>query len=160
MIYLKKLWNKIRNLFKQGLSPHQLALSITIATVVSIFPAFGLATLVITSLALPLKLNLPIMIFVSYVVEPLKILLVIPFINIGAFLFGAEHTLLSFEAIKASYALDFWMTIKDLSYELVCGAAGWALTALPLSVLLYFLLKKIIHTIVKLKNYRAYHQNH
>ena len=38
---------------------------------------------------------------------------------IGARIFGTEHTLLSFEGIKASY-LD---TAKTLSYELLCSTS-------------------------------------
>ena len=90
------------------------------------------------------------MIALSYVVEPIKALLFIPFINIGETLFGTAHTLLTFEAIKASYDLNFWATLKSLSYELICGFAGWTLTVLPASILLYFLLKEILKLLVKL----------
>jgi len=138
-----QIWEKLKAVFKQGLTPKQLAMSIVIAILVSLFPVFGITTIVLTSIALPLKLNLPIMIILSYALEPLKYFVVIPFINIGARVFGANHTLLSFEAIKASYKISFFDTVKALSYELLCGFAGWTITAIPLGVLGYFLLKKI-----------------
>lgn len=37
-------------LFKQGITPKQLALSITVATVVSLFPIFGISTIVLAAL--------------------------------------------------------------------------------------------------------------
>lgn len=149
--YFKKIWSKIKKLFKQGLTPIQLAMTITMAVLVSLFPIFGITTIVLTAIALPMRLNLPIMIVLSYIIEPLKILLLIPFINIGAYLFGAEHTLLSFSAIKESLSIDVVVTLKDLSYELLCGTVGWAIIVLPLSVLLYFLLKVLITAIFKFK---------
>ncbi|SHK39492.1 DUF2062 domain-containing protein [Maribacter aquivivus] len=149
MNFIKKTWNKFKELFKQGLTPKQLSLSITVAIVVSLFPIFGISTIVLTALAVRYKLNLPIMIALSYVVEPIKALLFIPFINIGETLFGTAHTLLTFEAIKASYDLNFWNTLSSLSYELLCGFVGWGLTILPASIFFYFLLKEMLKYFVK-----------
>ncbi len=146
-----KIWEKLKGLFKQGLTPKQLALSLVVSALISIFPIFGIATLVLTAIAIPLKLNLPIMIVLSYVIEPLKLLLIIPFINIGSSVFGIEHTLLTYEAIQASYDASFWVTIKELSFELLCGFVGWALTAIPSGVVLYFVIKEILTFFKKYK---------
>ena len=143
MKFLKATWLKVKGLLKQGLTPKQLALSIVISILVSIFPIFGISTIILTALAVPLKLNLPIMIAVSYVAEFLKALLILPFITIGGALFGADHSLLTYEAIKASYEISFWETVKGLSYELLCGFVGWALLAIPAGIVLYFVLKGI-----------------
>jgi len=148
---LVKLWEKFKALLKQGLTPKQLALSLVVSTLVSIFPIFGISTIALTCIALPFRLNLPIMIAFSYIVGPLKFLVLIPFINLGARIFGTEHTLLTFEAIKASYEAGFWSTAKELSYELLCGTVGWILTAIPLGIILYFILKAILIYFDKLK---------
>ena len=95
MNFLQKVWLKIKGLLKEGLTPKQLALSIVISVLVSVFPIFGVSTIVLTALAVPLKLNLPIMIAVSYVAEFLKALLIIPFITVGGLFFGADHSLLT-----------------------------------------------------------------
>ena len=151
MNFLKKTWSKLIVLFKQGLSPKQLALSLVISMLVSIFPMYGISTIILTFIALPLKLNLPIMIVVSYIAEPIKIVLLIPFINVGAWFFGVEHSLLTFEAIKLSYNESFIKTLKALSYELLCGFIGWALIAIPLGILSYFILKGVLTYFDKLK---------
>ena len=151
---LIKIWEKFKALLKQGLTPKQLAISIVVSTLVSIFPIFGISTIALTCIALPFRLNLPIMIAFSYIVGPLKFLVLIPFINLGASVFSTEHTLLTFEAIKTSYQADLWNTIKELSYELLCGTVGWAITAIPLGILLYFILKAILTYFDKLKTNR------
>lgn len=154
MKFLKKAWLKIKALLKEGLTPKQLALSIVISILVSVFPVFGISTIVLTALAVPLKLNLPIMIAVSYVAEFLKALLILPFIKVGGLIFGADHSLLTYDAIKASYDESFWITLKDLSYELVCGFVGWALLAVPVAIALYFVLKLIFVYFDNLKKKR------
>ena len=154
MKFLKTAWIKIKALLKEGLTPKQLALSLVVSILVSVFPIFGISTIVLTALAVPMKLNLPIMIAISYIAEPLKVLLIIPFITVGGYLFGAEHSLLSYDAIKASYDESFWITVKDLSFELLCGFVGWALLAVPVGIVLYFVLKIVFVYFDKLKKKR------
>ena len=148
---LFNLWAKFKALLKQGLTPKQLALSLVISLLISIFPIFGLSTIALTCIAIPFRLNLPIMIASSYIFGPIKFLVLIPFINLGASIFGTEHTLLTYEAIKASYNESFFETAKSLSYELLCGSLGWLLTAIPLGIILYFILKAILTYFDKLK---------
>ena len=149
MGFLNKYWDKFKELFKQGLTAKQLALSITVSIVVSLFPIFGISTIILAALAIKFKLNLPIMIALSYIAEPIKAILFIPYINIGGAIFGVEHTLLTFEAIKASYDISFWDTIEALSFELLCGFAGWAITTIPAAILFYFLLKELLKLFIK-----------
>ena len=66
---LIKMWGKFRELLKQGLTPKQLALSIEISTLVSIFPMFGISTIALVCIDVPL-LNLPIMVAFSYIAGP------------------------------------------------------------------------------------------
>jgi hypothetical protein len=91
------------------------------------------------------------MITSSYIFGPIKFLVLIPFINLGASIFGTEHTLLTYEAIKASYYESFFETVKSLSYELLCGSLGWLLTGIPMGIILYFILKAILTYFDKLK---------
>ena len=135
--------SKVTALFKQGLTPHQLALSIVLALVISLFPVIGLTTVVVSFVAISLKLNFPIMITLAYLMEPIKLFLIVPFIKLGAKIFNVRHDLLSFLAIKNSFDKSVWITIKDLAHELICGLMGWSVTAIPIGVLLYFGLKMI-----------------
>jgi len=152
MNFIKKTYEKLINVFKQGLTPKQLALSLTVSIVVSMFPIFGITTIILTALALKLKLNLPIMIIVSYAIEPLKVLLIIPLIKLGGSIFGVKHELLDLISIKESFQENSIIeTIGTLSFELLCGFAGWVILVLPLSIPVYFLLKFIFTLVMKKK---------
>ena len=143
---IKSLKNKTTALFKQGLSPLLLTQSIIVATLFSIIPILGVSTFVLTTLSFKKKLNLPIMIAISYLMWPIQILLIIPFIRAGQFIFSIPSTTYTAEEIIKSFQNGFFETLSYLSFELLCGLGGWFFTAVPISfgtylVLLLFLKK-------------------
>nr|WP_315166392.1 DUF2062 domain-containing protein [uncultured Flavobacterium sp.] len=127
---------KIKKIFTQGLSAKEIILSALLGFIIGIVPVLGVATLLVTFLALRFKLNIAIAILFVYIVTPLQALLFIPFIHLGERTIGIKHTLLTFEAIKNSFHKDIWITTKDLWLEIVCGLMGWSTIAIPFFVLL------------------------
>lgn len=138
-----KSWNiiafksKVVALFKQGLTPKELLQSILVAALFSIVPILGFTTILLTVLSVKRKLNLPIMIAISYLTWPLQILLIIPFINIGEYVFSVPQSHHSVEEIMSSFQDSFFGTLLQLSFELLCGFGGWLLTAVPFFTVLY-----------------------
>lgn len=131
------LKSKVVALFKQGLTPLELTRSILVAALFSIVPILGFTTILLTFLSLKRKLNLPIMIALSYIMWPLQILLIIPFINIGEYIFSVPQSNHSVEEIITSFQDSFFGTLSHLSLELLCGFGGWLLTAVPFFTVLY-----------------------
>lgn len=134
---------KVIEIFGQGLSPRALALSITAGVVVGVIPLFGVTTLSITTLALYFRLNLPVALFMTYAVGPIHLLLFIPFIKLGEMIFGANHTLLSLQAIRNAFRSDYVLAIKQLAFEMLCGITGWLFVAIPVGLVLFIVLWKI-----------------
>lgn len=141
---IRALKSKTVALFKQGLTPIELTQSILVSALISIIPILGVTTILLTALSLKRKLNLPIMIAISYMMWPLQILLIIPFINIGEFIFSAPQSNHSVQEIIASFQELFFGTLSDLSLELLCGFGGWLLTAVPIFSAIYLVLSLII----------------
>ena len=143
----RALKTKTGALFKQGLSPIELTQSILVAALFSIIPILGVTTILLTAFSLKRKLNLPIMIAISYLAWPLQILMIIPFINIGEYIFSVPQTHHSVEEIIASFQESFFGTLSHLSFELICGFGGWMLTAVPFFTVIYlvsnFLISKL-----------------
>ena len=133
----RALKTKTGALFKQGLSPIELTQSILVAALFSIIPILGVTTILLTAFSLKRKLNLPIMIAISYLAWPLQILMIIPFINIGEFIFSIPQSNHSAQEIIASFQESFFGTLSRLSFELLCGFGGWLLTAVPFFTLVY-----------------------
>ena len=124
-------------LFKQGLTPIELTQSILFAALFSIIPIFGVTTILLTAFSLKRKLNLPVMIAISYLAWPLQILMIIPFINIGEYFFSVPQSHHSVEEIISSFQESFFGTLSQLSFELLCGFGGWLLTAVPFFTFVY-----------------------
>ena len=133
----RALKSKTVALFKQGLTPIELTQSILVAALFSIIPILGVTTILLTAFSLKRKLNLPIMIAISYLAWPLQILMIIPFINIGEFIFSVPQSHHSVEEIIASFQNSFFGTLSQLSFELLCGFGGWLLTAVPFFIVIY-----------------------
>ena len=142
---LKFYISKIKAVFQQGLSPKSMALSITISLIVTAFPVFGLSTIVLTALALRFKLNLALTLTLSYLIEPLKLLLIIPFINLGAFIIDSNPTFTSINAIQNVIETEVFMDIITLLYlDISFGILGWFVTVIPLSFIFYRSLKWLL----------------
>ncbi len=140
----RALKSKTVALFKQGLTPIELTQSILVAALFSIIPILGVTTILLTGFSLKRKLNLPIMIAISYLAWPLQILMIIPFINIGEYIFSVPQSHHSVEEIIASFQERFFGTLSHLSFELLCGFGGWLLTAVPFFTVIYLVLNFLI----------------
>jgi uncharacterized protein (DUF2062 family) len=140
---LKAKFNKVKDkttaLLKQGLTPKQLTQSIIVSGLISTIPILGVSTFMITTVSLKQKLNLPIMIALSYLLWPVQILMIIPFIRVGEFIFSVPRNHHTVEEIISSFQSSFFQTLSHLSFELLCGLGGWLLTAVPVAVLIYWL---------------------
>lgn len=139
---MKALLNKVKAkasaLLKQGLTPKELSQSIIVSGLISTIPILGVSTFMITTVSLKRKLNLPVMISLSYLMWPVQILLIIPFIRVGEFIFSVPRNHHTVEEIINSFQNSFFQTLNQLSFELLCGLGGWLLTAVPLALGVYW----------------------
>lgn len=92
----------------------------------------------ITTISLKRKLNFPLMISLSYLMWPIQILLIIPFIRLGEFIFSVPRNPHTVEEIIGSFQSSFFGTLSRLSIELLCGLGGWLLTAVPIAIGAYW----------------------
>jgi hypothetical protein len=134
---LNTLKEKITALFKQGLSPKKLSQSIIVSGLIAIIPVLGVSTFMITTISLKSKLNLPVMIALSYLMWPVQILMIIPFIRMGEFIFSVPRNHHTVDEIISSFQNSFFQTLSQLSFELLCGLGGWMFTAVPVAFAIY-----------------------
>jgi len=78
--------------------------------------------------------------------------MIIPFINIGEFIFSIPQSNHSAQEIIASFQESFFGTLSRISFELLCGFVGWLLTAVPFFTLVYLVSISIFKLISKDKN--------
>jgi uncharacterized protein (DUF2062 family) len=72
---------------RQGISPQRLALTLALGFAIGCIPVFGIPTVLCAALAFALRLNLPAIQAANYAAMPLQLLLVVPFVRMGGWLF-------------------------------------------------------------------------
>ena len=95
-----KILRPLLRLMRGGITPRRLAWSLALGIVVGINPSVGLTTLVVVFLAWTLGLNQVASQIGVHVVAPLHLLLFIPFIQLGVYLFHTRRLPLSRRQIE------------------------------------------------------------
>src|SRR5580698_10967930 len=79
--------NKMLAWLSSGLQPRQLAFTLALGFAIGCIPLLGVTTAICALLALVLKLNMPAIQAANWVAMPLQLVLLIPFLRLGQWLF-------------------------------------------------------------------------
>ncbi len=134
---------------RQGISPHQLALSITLGFFLGIIPVFGFITPLCAGLALWFRLNVPLALSVLYIVLPLQLALFIPFLRWGENIFHLSRIPIAPEKLLNMVQTSWWGTLEQLGLSLLTAVAIWFAVSVPGSFLFYFLFSRILKKVQK-----------
>lgn len=137
--FKKKLIDPIISLLKQGITPEKVALCIALGVMLGVFPVIGSTMILCTIASLSLKLNLPLIQLVSYLVYPLQILFLIPFIRIGEKVLNVEPFPISIEALYNMIKTDIVQTIITFWDATMHGIFAWSLFAPFVIAAIYFI---------------------
>lgn len=125
--------------FRQGLTPRKLALTCATGIVFGLFPVFGTTTFICFALAILFRLNMPVIQVVNYLVAPLQLLFTIPFIKLGTLLFNLNPFPYDGDQLIEMFKSDFIFLLKEVGIALLLGIGMWAILAVPLFFILYYL---------------------
>lgn len=134
--YIKKV---IAQALYQGLTPRKLALTCAFGIVLGIFPVFGITTLLCFAAAFLFRLNIPVIQLVNYLVAPLQLILIIPFIRIGIYAFELRPFPYSSDQLLFMFRNDIWKLAKETGLALAVGVGVWMLLAVPVFFILFYL---------------------
>jgi hypothetical protein len=151
-----RIGKPILNLLKKGITPEKLSFTMACGVVIGIFPVLGSTTLICTAIAIVWRLNLPAIQLANYLVYPLQIVLLIPFIRFGAFIFQVDPPPLSVQELSALFQQDFWGTIVYFFDSLVHAVVAWFLVCAPVFPVLYFVFVPIFRKFRRYKHESSY----
>jgi uncharacterized protein (DUF2062 family) len=120
-----------------GMSPEAVASIVTLGVVLGVFPAPVCPTLLCALAALVLRLNPPAIQLVNYLVYPLQIALVAPFVSLGGRLFRTAPG-----PMTAHHAV--WRTASAIWTAGAHAAAAWFCVSAPLGAVLYMVLAWVL----------------
>lgn len=123
---------------KQGMTPGKLALTVALGALIGLFPVIGSTTILCTVIAFLLRLNMAVIQLVNYLVYPLQLILFLPLIRAGVYVFDANPLPFTLEQIVDNLQRDTWNTLGQIWYANMLGIAIWGLLAIPLFAGIYF----------------------
>ncbi len=129
----------------QGVSPRRLALTLALGFAVGCIPLVGIPTVLCAALALAFRLNLPAIQAANYVVMPLQLALIVPFVRLGRWLVPAHS------APVVEYRTLLHLPVFHLA-AWMGGLAGqallaWLLVAVPAVALMTLVLTRMLKRI-------------
>lgn len=130
--------NVIVQALSQGTTPRKLAITCALGVVLGIFPLFGTTTLLCLAAALVFRLNIPLIQLVNYIVAPLQLILILPFIKLGTFVFQLQPFPYSAGELKMMFKNDWWALIREAGLALGTGIGIWMIMSVPLFFLLFY----------------------
>ena len=136
-------------LLRQGITPEKLAISIAVGVTLGVTPVLGSTTMLCLLAAAALRLNLPAIQLVNFLVYPLQLALLVPFIRIGAWVFSAPPVLTSVDQARALIRAGVWTAITTLWDATLHGLVAWFLLGTLFSLLLYATLLPLLRRIVR-----------
>jgi uncharacterized protein (DUF2062 family) len=135
---LNKFWLVIVSALQQGATPRKLAIACAMGSVISIFPVFGITTILCFLVSIVFRLNIVVIQTVNYLLTPLQVLLLIPFMQGGIFLFNLTPLSLDATELMLRFKNDFGPLIMELGGVILGGMVLWMLIATPLFFMLFF----------------------
>ncbi len=144
---LRKLLVPVFDLLRQGVAPGKIAISISLGLALGVFPVVGTTTLLCTLAAVTLGLNLPAIQLVNFLASPLQLALLIPFMQIGARLFGSDPLALSLPQVMLLVRSDLRLAVVTLWSTTIHGIGAWLCIAGPLVAGLYLILARLLRNL-------------
>jgi uncharacterized protein (DUF2062 family) len=134
-------------LLTQGITPEKIALSLAFGIVLGVFPVLGSTTVLCAVAALIFQLNLPAIQLVNYLIYPVQLFLLVPFIRMGEKLFRVAPLQLSLTQILAMVRADLPHAMSTLWLAEVHAMSAWLLIGSPAIFLIYCLLSRALRQV-------------
>jgi uncharacterized protein (DUF2062 family) len=127
-------------LLRQGVTPEKLALSLSLGTTIGLVPVLGVSTALCALAAVFLRLNMPAIQLVNYLLTPLQLMLIIPQLRFGELLVNSPRFPITLEAGLALLSHGAIDAVQILATAILHATLGWIVLAPLLAFLLYRLL--------------------
>lgn len=150
-ILQKRVVQPILALLTQGITPEKIAMSVVFGVALGIFPVLGSTTLLCALAAVVFGLNLPATQIVNYFVYPLQLLLIVPFMRLGARIFSGATVGGSLTQMLEMFRADRWHALKALWVVAMQAVGAWSLAVPPLGVVAYLILVWVLRKVAARK---------
>ncbi len=131
-------------LLTQGITPEKIALSLAFGIALGVFPVLGSTSILCAAAAVAFRLNLPAIQLINWVIYPVQLFLLLPFIRLGEKLFHAPHLQLSLTQMLALARASLPRSIALLWRTGLHAVVAWLLIGPLVILILYLVLSRIL----------------
>jgi uncharacterized protein (DUF2062 family) len=135
---------------KTGVAPRQLAFTLALGFAIGCIPLLGVTTGICALLALALRLNMPAIQAANWLAMPLQLVLLIPFLRFGQWLFSSYSISFSRADLLSHFEAAPWHVAQQMSSLFGHALLAWLITAGPALLLLTLLLTPLVHRVSRL----------
>ena len=139
-----KLARLVVALLSEGMTPHKIALTLALGMMLGATPVLGTTTILCAAAAVLLRLNLPLIQAVNFVAYPLQLLLLIPFMQAGQWLFHQPPLPFNRSQLLALLHTGAWNALRQLWLYSLHGVAAWLLLGGASAALIYLILRPLL----------------
>ena len=148
----RRVLRPIRAQLVQGVAPDQIAATLAVGTACSLFPIFGITSLVNLGVGLSLRMNQPILQALNQVLGPLQLALILIYVRVGEFIWqSVERQLTLTEMLREFRERSLWDFLQQFSWAGVHALTAWLLTSPLLIGIIYFALRPVIRRAARRK---------
>ncbi|MBM3756944.1 MAG: DUF2062 domain-containing protein [Acidobacteria bacterium] len=140
----RKILNPVLDLLRQGITPEKIALSIALGITLGVTPVLGSTSILCFLAAVLLRLNLPALQLVNYLVYPLQFALLVPFIRVGGWILSVPPVRITVGEIIALIRADVWNAIATLWTATLHALLAWFMFGSLASLAIYVLLAPVL----------------
>lgn len=143
----RRLVQPVLALLRQGVAPDRLALSLALGIAIGLVPVLGVSTALCALAALTLRLNMPAIQLVNYLLTPLQLLLIVPFLRVGEWLTRSPRFPITLESGLALLSNGVIAAIEVLAGAIVNATLAWIVLAPFAAFVLYRVLRAVLRRV-------------
>jgi uncharacterized protein (DUF2062 family) len=145
----ERLIDPVVGLLKRGTSPGRVSLSLAVGATIGLFPLVGTTTAMNLVAALLFRLNLVANQAGNWLVYPLQILLVIPFMKLGALFLGSAGPTFDLAELKEIFGSGIAPALEQLGGLALAAVLAWTLVSPAIAGLLFLLSYPLVKRLAK-----------
>nr|WP_281372383.1 DUF2062 domain-containing protein [Granulicella arctica] len=151
----RRLILPILALLRMGATPEKLAWSIAVGAVIGINPMLGTTTLLCLAIAFVFRLNIAASQLANHILYPFELLLVIPFIRLGSFIFHTDPMPLSPASLMHAARTEPIALTRRLWLWEWHALVTWAVLAIVITPLLALVLTPLLrHLLIRIQGHQ------
>ena len=125
----RRLRDPIVSLLTQGVTPDKIAATLAVSTAISLFPIFGLTTLLNVLVGLKLRMNQPLLQAINYLLTPLHLIMIFVYVRIGERIWGVQEAAFTLgELVSTFHEKPIGEFLQRFGWTGIHAITAWAIS--------------------------------